>query len=776
MATSTGERYPKRYPKITTGCANTSVAFPSDLAAGHERLLDKIEALWGSREAIAYLDSLMLTDRRGRKGFTERVLRNLVSVRQLHETLYPAYGGNPHDPFSAATAEVARLDFDARRAAAAESARRGRGGDAMETAPASSGRPAASSGQVERDLHAPSKPWPEIATVDQLRQALEAREGGAAKRDPRRLGAILLDYGLVTEKAIETALRVQERMGKRHDPLGKLLQRMGVVGEEALTRALCLQSGIHMVDLRSFTIETATMKKLPIDVARVYRAVPLAILEGRLFLAVENPLAFSEREYFAFLTNLNIELVFVSGSRLTERLADYGQSRSAQDTDREFRNLAKKALVTLPGAAVPPPPTQIITEEDATVVGLVNKMINDAAAGETSDIHLEAFPGNGFTRIRFRRDGRLEDYSEFPAAYHDAVVSRIKIMSELDIAERRKPQDGKISYPRPGHSAMDLRVATIPTIRGIEDVTIRLLPAGEPMAMDAIGMTMRDLDVFRRMIAKPYGLILVSGPTGSGKTTTLHSALRELNTPDRKIWTAEDPVEIVQKNICQVQVNPKIGWTFANALRAFLRADPDVIMIGEMRDEETTRVALEASMTGHLVMTTVHTNSAAETVARLLDLGADPYNLGDALVGIMAQRLVRRLCPACVIRVPLAGTDLEDLAAEYYYAGSQRQPSFREREAIVAGWRERFGKNGELALWRPRGCDQCFGVGYRGRFGIYEVMEVTPEIRRLIRNQADAAEFLRFALSSGMTNLKQDGVNKALRGMTDMMQVRSACV
>jgi type II secretory ATPase GspE/PulE/Tfp pilus assembly ATPase PilB-like protein len=356
------------------------------------------------------------------------------------------------------------------------------------------------------------------------------------------------------------------------------------------------------------------------------------------------------------------------------------------------------------------------------------------------------------------------------------VVSRIKIMSDLDISERRKPQDGKIYFVRPGNGKLDLRVATIPTIRGIEDVTIRLLPAGEPMAINAIGMDERDLAVFRRMIAKPYGLILVCGPTGSGKTTTLHSALRELNTAERKIWTAEDPVEIVQKNICQVQVNPKIGWTFANALRAFLRADPDVIMIGEMRDQETARIALEASMTGHLVLSTLHTNSASETATRLLDLGADPYNLADAMLGILAQRLARKLCPACAERTPLGRADLEELAVEYYYAAQTRQPSFAERDAVIADWRKHFGKDNNLALWQPKGCDQCQGVGYKGRLGLYEVLEGTPAIRRQIRSQASAADFLHTAIGEGMTNLKQDGIRKALRGLTDMPQVRSACI
>ncbi len=762
----------EKFPRIAAAFADGAGVFPQTMARNHERLIRKIEALWGTHEVMPYLDSLMLSDRGKRSGFSEKVLSELLALKQAHELAFPHMSGNPHDPFATATAEVARLDQEARRHAATDAThgKQRRGLPDMPVVEPEGGKP------VDGEAP-PLVPWHEIANIDQLRQAVASRgQGNGTARDGRRLGEILLAHGVVTQKAIDSACQIQLKQGRRREPIGRILPKMGAASEENVTRALCQQTGIIMVDLYAFHIDGATMKKVPMDVARIYRAVPVAVVEGHLFLAVENPLEFAEKEYFAFLTNLNVELVFAAGNRLTQRLADYGQSRSAQESDREFRSLAKKALVQLSGTLPPQPEATAISEEDATVVGLVNKMINDAAAVEASDVHLEAFPGNGFTRIRFRRDGRMEDYSEFPSAYHEAVVSRIKIMSDLDISERRKPQDGKIYFMCPNRGQIDLRVATIPTIRGIEDVTIRLLPPGEPMAIDSIGMTARDLAAFRRMISRPYGLIVVCGPTGSGKTTTLHSALRELNTPERKIWTAEDPVEIVQKNVCQVQVNAKIGWTFANALRAFLRADPDVIMIGEMRDQETARIALEASMTGHLVLSTLHTNSASETATRLLDLGADPYNLADAVLGILAQRLARRLCPTCAERVPLAGQELDELAAEYYYAGNMRQPSFREREAIVAGWRERLGEGGELAVWRPKGCDECYGAGYRGRLGLYEVLDCTPAIRHLIRTQAAAAEFQRTAIGEGMTNLKQDGIEKALRGLTDMMQVRSACI
>ena len=764
-----------RFPRLAEVFVRNLEMFPVEMAAGHERLVRKIEALWGTHEAVRYLDGLMLSDRHGRHGFSEKVLIELGYLKQAHEAAFPALSINPHDPFASATAEVCRSDLDIRMNLADERGEQDRRPLEIEpTAAPSDGKARAA---VEAVLRVRDNPWPEVRAIEEFRAAIEARRAGrvAPAKDSRRIGEILQSHGLVSAETVEAAVHVQRGQALGHEAIGRVLTKMGAVCDEDVTRALCQQAGILMVDLHSLYIDSTTMKKVPIDLARSYRAVPAAVIDGHLFLAVENPLGFAGREYFAFLTNLVVEPVFAAGNRLTQRLAEYGQSHSAAETDREFRSLAKKAFVQLPVGSIAAE-RQVISEEDATVVGLVNKMINDAAAGEASDIHLEAFPGNGFSRIRFRKDGRLEDYSEFPSAYHEAVISRIKIMSDLDIAERRRPQDGKISFMRLGQPQLDLRVATIPTIRGIEDVTVRLLPAGEPMAINAIGMGERDLAVFRRMIAKPYGLILVCGPTGSGKTTTLHSALRELNTPERKIWTAEDPVEIVQRNICQVQVNAKIGWTFANALRAFLRADPDVIMIGEMRDQETAHIALEASMTGHLVLSTLHTNSASETATRLLDLGVDPYNLADAVLGILAQRLARRLCPLCAERVPLVGADLDDLAAEYCFAATLRQPSLSEREVVVGEWRRHFGRDGELALWRPKGCERCQGAGYKGRLGLYEVIEGTPAVRRLIRTQASAAEFQQTAIAEGMTNLKQDGIHKALRGLTDMLQVRSACI
>jgi len=415
-------------------------------------------------------------------------------------------------------------------------------------------------------------------------------------------------------------------------------------------------------------------------------------------------------------------------------------------------------------------------EEDATIIDLVNKVVIDALAQNATDIHIEARGASEASLIRFRRDGRLERYSGFPAAFHDAVIARLKIMADLDIAEKRKPQDGKIDFSRFTGRKLEIRLATVPTAHGAETASLRLLAAGEPLPLEKIGLSPRDLEALKHVIERPHGLVLVCGPTGSGKTTTLHSLLARLNTPERKIWTAEDPVEITQKGLSQVQVMPKIGWTFAQALRAFLRADPDVIMIGEMRDEGTGRMAIKASMTGQLVLSTLHTNSSAETAVRLLELGVDPFSLSDALLAIVWQRLARRLCLGCRVSYEPKPEELVELTAEYHYTAHRRQPGRSEREHLVSHWQKQYGSNGALRLYRAHGCSQCKDTGYAGRLGIHEVMVADDKIRHAIRDHAPASTILAAALSAGMLTLKQDGIWRVLQGLTDLHEVRATCV
>jgi type II secretory ATPase GspE/PulE/Tfp pilus assembly ATPase PilB-like protein len=402
-----------------------------------------------------------------------------------------------------------------------------------------------------------------------------------------------------------------------------------------------------------------------------------------------------------------------------------------------------------------------IDENDSAVIRLANQIIIDAFKGRASDIHVEPYGPQRDTMIRLRIDGQCREYQRIPGAYRRALAARLKIMAQLDIAERRKPQDGKIKFRLPDGRDIELRVATLPTQGGNEDVVMRVLAATEPIPIDKLGMTERNLAEIRTAAEKPYGLILVVGPTGSGKTTTLHSVLAHINHPERKIWTAEDPVEITQYGLRQVQVQPKIGFTFAAAMRSFLRADPDVIMVGEMRDEETAAIGIEASLTGHLVFSTLHTNSAVETVVRLLDMGLDPFNFADALLTVVAQRLVRRICADC---------------REEYHPG---QHEFDE--LVHAYGVDDFVKLGvryddDFVLYRGKGCASCDNSGYRGRAGIHELLVATDAMKKLIQSKARVAEMVKVARDEGMTTLVQDGILKALDGLTDLKQVKAVAI
>ncbi|MGO4378685.1 ATPase, T2SS/T4P/T4SS family [Pseudoduganella sp. RAF19] len=414
------------------------------------------------------------------------------------------------------------------------------------------------------------------------------------------------------------------------------------------------------------------------------------------------------------------------------------------------------------------------------LVKLINKIIVDAYRQGVSDIHIEPLPGKGKTGIRFRKDGSLVPYIEIPAAYRAAMVARIKIMCDLDISERRKPQDGKIKFKKYGPLDIELRVATIPSTGGVEDVVMRILAAGEPIPLDKLGVLPANLDRLRATIEKPYGLFFVCGPTGSGKTTTLHSVLNYLNTPETKIWTAEDPVEITQKGLRQVQVNRKAGLDFATVMRAFLRADPDVIMVGEMRDKETVSMGIEASLTGHLVFATLHTNSAPESIVRLLDMGMDPFNFADALLGILAQRLAKRLCNSCKMPYHPGEAELELMLSEYCEE-LQNTEAFKKdaraaRTRVAQGWQERYADaQGQFTLYRPVGCDEC-NKGYRGRVGLHELMIGSDRVKKLLQEHARVAQLLAAALEDGMLTLKMDGIEKILLGITDVKAVRAVCI
>lgn len=393
-----------------------------------------------------------------------------------------------------------------------------------------------------------------------------------------------------------------------------------------------------------------------------------------------------------------------------------------------------------------------LSDDAPAVVRLVSRVLHDAKRLGASDIHVDP-EKNAPTRVRMRVDGVCRDMNQVPHSHHNAVIARIKIMSNLNIAEKRVPQDGKLAFRMNGQ-LVEVRVATIPTVAG-EGVVMRLLASGGAMPIEKMNLAPTNLKRLEDMIKKPHGILLVVGPTGSGKTTTLHAILGYLNTPEKKIWTAEDPVEITQPGLQQVQVSPKIGFTFANALRAFLRADPDIILIGEMRDKETAHAGIEASLTGHLVLSTLHTNSAPETITRLLDLGLDPVNFSDACVGILAQRLIRTLCGKC----------------KEQYVASDTDRAFIERQ-YGAHMLDELALPSMLKLYRAKGCEECGNTGYKGRTGVHELLGMTPELRSLVYKEASVAEMKKQAAKDGMRTLVQDAIFKVIKGDTDIPQVQ----
>ncbi|MDX1512445.1 MAG: ATPase, T2SS/T4P/T4SS family [Gammaproteobacteria bacterium] len=602
------------------------------------------------------------------------------------------------------------------------------------------------------------KPLGELLESDGLVTAAELEEALSRQHHVpnRRIGEILVEAGLVTEEQISRALESQRNDRKKQ--LGELLVDEGLISRTDLTGALARKLGIPRINLRKFYIDPEVAQIVSENVVRDTSTLPVFQYENRLVVATDDPLDWSRLEKIEFASGRMVDPVIAERHDIRRAIdllyaswaADEAleEDLSAAEADDEDRDVQVSAIA------------------ENLVVSMVNRMILNAYHDGASDIHIESGGARRKSRVRLRKDGIMMSFLEFRPRIRREIVSRIKVMAGLDVTERRKPQDGRIDLRRFSKTELELRVATIPVVGGEEDVVMRLLSAAEPLPIRDLGLSPHNLQRLGDALAHPHGLLLVCGPTGSGKTTTLHAMLGNLRSDERKIWTAEDPVEIVQPGLRQVHVNAQAGLTFAAALRAFLRADPDVIMIGEMRDAETANAAVEAALTGHMVLSTLHTNSAPETVSRMLNLGINPFNFADSLVGILAQRLVRKLCPKC--RKPVDNPDalVEDLLEEY-----QRENVDPDAGDTVEEWRRTLVQDGKFKLFEAVGCDTCSDTGYAGRFAAHELLINSRELGRLIRHEATAAEIRKAAQREGMRTLRQDGIEKVLRGVTDIKEV-----
>jgi type IV pilus assembly protein PilB len=542
---------------------------------------------------------------------------------------------------------------------------------------------------------------------------------------------MLLEEGLISRDQLDQAVTVQSESGM---PLGRVLVDEGLIEEGELVKALARQIGLEYVDLSQVTIDPAAAALVPDYLAERYSAVPLGFDDaGKLIVAMADP---------ANVLAID-DMRAVSGYEITPRVA------TRSDVEAAVRKLASlgDSVTDLADLAVGDDDIEDdlrgleAAVEEAPVVKLMNTLITRAVNERASDIHIE--PGETELRVRFRIDGVLAEVMTTPRSISNAVVSRLKIMADINIAERRVPQDGRVSL-RVGGRPIDLRVATLPSMYG-EKVVIRILDnTGSVQTLESLGFLPDSLESYKDSYSKPYGAILVTGPTGSGKTTTLYSTLDELNEPDVNIITVEDPVEYRLEGLTQVQVNRAAGLTFGSALKSILRSDPDVVLVGEIRDAETAKIGIEAALTGHLVLSTLHTNDAASSVGRLIEMGVEPYLVSSAVDCVLAQRLARRLCEKCKVSEKADPTILKNLGDE---------------------------ADGITELWHPQGCSACVNTGYLGRVAIVEVLKVSEEIQRLAVDRRPSDEIKEIAVGEGMKTLRQDGMEKVRLGMTSLEEV-----
>ncbi len=562
-----------------------------------------------------------------------------------------------------------------------------------------------------------------------------------------KLGELLLKAKLITEEQLQKALDEQKQLGGR---LGEHLVRMGFVTEEDILDCLSQQYGVPSINLRHFEIDESIIKLIPADVARKYQFIPVSKTGATITVAMADPTNVFAMDDITFITGYRVEPVVASEEALREAIDKYYGTTHAVELKKVMEDLSTAedaALEVLEEEEELDVASLEAGAEEAPVVRLVNLILSDAIKRGASDIHIE--PYEKTYRVRFRIDGVLYEMMNPPYKLKEAITSRIKILSKLDIAEKRLPQDGRIKLKTKMAGKvkeLDFRVSTVPTLHG-EKVVLRLLDKENlQLDMTKLGFEKTSLKKFEEAIFKPYGMVLVTGPTGSGKTNTLYSALSRINTPEVNIMTAEDPVEFQLPGINQVQMKENIGLNFAAALRSFLRQDPNIVLVGEIRDFETAEIAIKAALTGHLVLSTLHTNDAPSTINRLMNMGIEPFLVATSVNLICAQRLVRRICQKC--------KEPEDVPVQ-----ALLNLGFSEAEAP------------NLQIMRGRGCEACNNTGYKGRIGLFEVMEVTEDIRELILSGASAIELRRKAIEEGMITLRQSGLQKIREGITTIEEV-----
>jgi len=598
---------------------------------------------------------------------------------------------------------------------------------------------------------------PSHSEVSERLDALKTKVSSSSRYD------YLIRNKIVTTNQLQEALTIAKNMSKSVEFI--LVDRFGIKKAE-VGKSLSLYFGCPFRDFdEDFPVPFELIGKLKKSFLLYYIWVPLSWSKNGIEILVDDPRDLRKTDHIkALMPNQKITLSVGFKEDVDKYINYFFNPRAAAEASSPADLESLDDIipdVTFEEEDEIEEDIMGLDESSSQVVKFVDQILVTAFRKDASDIHIEPSPVSRKTTIRFRTDGVCHEYIQVPNTMAPAIVSRLKIMSELDIAEKRLPQDGKIKLKRKGIPEFELRVSTMPTAGRFEDVVLRILTRSTTFKLDEIGLRKRNLAMMKKIIKRPYGLILCVGPTGSGKTTTLHSAMGYVNKPEVKIWTAEDPVEITQAGLRQVQVRPKIGLDFARIMRGFLRLDPDIIMIGEMRDRETAAAAIEASLTGHLDLSTLHTNNAPETLTRLLDMGMNPLNISDSFLGVLAQRLVRRLCSKCQEPYNPEKGEFEDIEADF------------GKEALAEAG---YTYCSSLKLSHSMGCEICSGSGYRGRMGIHELMEGTPEIKLLIKKNATSQELARMAVKQGMETLKQDGIHKVFEGITNIQEVRRVSV